>query len=92
MNAVFEPFFEGNWGSKWRSFAERLVHSFIHSWADLGLCCNETVLGLNQRYGKGAVHMASAGLDGNKRMWSMKQERRTPGYTPCWEDMPVARS
>lgn len=51
-----------------------------------------TLDGLNQRYGKGAVHMASAGLEGNKRMWSMKQERRTPGYTTCWEDMPVARA
>lgn len=46
--------------------------------------------GLNQRYGKGSVHMASAGLDGDKRAWSMKQERRTPGYTTCWADMPVA--
>lgn len=51
-----------------------------------------TLDGLNQRYGKGAVHMASAGLDGNKRVWSMKQERRTPGYTTRWEDMPVARA
>ncbi|MBK1683118.1 DUF4113 domain-containing protein [Rhodoferax fermentans] len=47
---------------------------------------------LNQRYGKGAVHIASAGLDGNQWMWSMKQERRTPGYTTRWEDMPVARA
>ena len=51
-----------------------------------------TLDGLNQRYGKGSVHMASAGLDGDKRAWSMKQERRTPGYTTCWEDMPVARA
>jgi hypothetical protein len=35
--------------------------------------------GLNQRYGKGTVLMASAGADGNRRIWSMKQERRTPG-------------
>ena len=37
-----------------------------------------TLDGLNRHYGKGSVHMASAGLDGNKRAWSMKQERRTP--------------
>ena len=48
--------------------------------------------GLNQRYGKGTVLMASAGADGNTRVWSMKQERRTPGYTTRWEDMPVARA
>ena len=47
---------------------------------------------LNQRYGRGTVLMASAGLAGNRRAWSMKQERRTPGYTTCWDDMAVARA
>ena len=47
---------------------------------------------LNDRYGKGTVHMASAGLAGDKRAWSMKQERRTPGYTTCWADMLVVRA
>lgn len=47
---------------------------------------------LNQRYGRGTVLMGSAGLAGNRRAWSMKQERRTPGYTTCWEDMAVARA
>jgi DNA polymerase V len=48
--------------------------------------------GLNQRYGKGSVLMASAGLAGDKRAWSMKQERRTPGYKTSWDDVPVARA
>jgi DNA polymerase V len=48
--------------------------------------------GLNQRYGKGSVLMASAGLAGSKRVWSMKQERRTPGYTTSWDDVPLARA
>ncbi len=47
---------------------------------------------LNQRYGRGTVLMASAGLAGDRRAWSMRQERRTPGYTTCWEDMPVVRA
>lgn len=47
---------------------------------------------LNQRYGKGTLHMASAGVEGNKRVWSMKQERRTPRYTTSWEDLPVAKA
>jgi DNA polymerase V len=51
-----------------------------------------TLDGLNQRYGRGTVLMASAGLAGNRRAWSMKQERRTPGYTTCWEEMAVARA
>ena len=48
--------------------------------------------GINRRYGKGTMTMASAGLAGDRRAWSMKQERRTPGYTTCVADMPVARA
>lgn len=51
-----------------------------------------TIDGINRRYGRGTVLMASAGLSGDARAWSMKQERRTPAYTTCWEDMPVARA
>lgn len=51
-----------------------------------------TLDGLNQRYGRGTVLRASAGLAGDKRAWSMKQERRTQQYTTRWEDMPVARA
>jgi len=36
---------------------------------------------LNQRYGRGTVLMASVGLVGDERQWSMRQERRTPWYT-----------
>ncbi|CAM3318465.1 Y-family DNA polymerase [Polaromonas hydrogenivorans] len=51
-----------------------------------------TIDDLNQRYGRGTVIMASAGLAGDRRAWTMKQERRTPGYTTCWADMPVVRA
>jgi DNA polymerase V len=51
-----------------------------------------TLDGLNQRYGRGTVLLASAGLAGDHRIWSMKQERRTPGYTTCWNDMATARA
>ena len=51
-----------------------------------------TLDGLNLRYGRGTVLMASAGLGGNRRTWSMKQERRTPAYTTDWNDMAVARA
>ena len=33
---------------------------------------------VNQRFGRGTLHMASAGMAGDQRVWSMKQERRTP--------------
>jgi len=48
--------------------------------------------GLNQRYGRGTVLMASAGLAGDNSIWSMQQARRTPGYTTCWNDMATARA
>ena len=52
----------------------------------------ETLDGLNLRYGRGTVSMASAGLAGDRRAWSMKQERRTPAYTTEWNDLAVARA
>ena len=51
-----------------------------------------TLDGLNLRYGRGTVSMASAGLSGDRRAWSMKQERRTPAYTTDWNDLAVARA
>jgi DNA polymerase V len=47
---------------------------------------------INKRYGRGTMKMASAGLDGDRRVWSMRQERRTPAYTTNWADIPIARS
>ena len=52
----------------------------------------ETLDGLNLRYGRGTVAMASAGLAGDRRAWSMKQERRTPQYTTNWNDLAVAKA
>lgn len=48
--------------------------------------------GLNGRYGKGTVHVASSGLDDYRREWGMRQERRTPHYTTNISDIPVARA
>lgn len=47
---------------------------------------------LNRRFGKGTLKIASAGLDGDRREWVMKQERRTPRYTTDWSDVPVVRA
>lgn len=47
---------------------------------------------LNQRYGRGTVFMASAGAGPEQRRWSMKQEHRSPRYTTCWEELPIARA
>jgi DNA polymerase V len=47
---------------------------------------------VNQRFGKGTLTMASAGLENEQRMWSMKQEHLTPGYTTDWEGLALVRA
>lgn len=51
-----------------------------------------TLDNVNKRYGRRTLQLASAGLMGDQRSWSMKQERRTPQYTTRWEDMVVVRA
>lgn len=45
---------------------------------------------INDRYGKGTLRVASAGVQGRKRAFEMRQERRTPHYTTSWSDLPQA--
>ncbi len=47
---------------------------------------------VNERYGRGTLKLASAGIGIAPRNWTMKQELRTPAYTTRWEDMPVVRA
>ena len=52
----------------------------------------EVIDGLNDRYGRGAVSMGSAALAGSRRTWAMRQSLKTPNYTTCWADVPVAKA
>lgn len=65
--------------------------SILHGSADASRLM-QALDAVNGRYGRGTVLLASAGLEGERRSWSMKQERRTPAYTTRWEDMPVVRA
>jgi len=47
---------------------------------------------VNERFGKRAVLLGSAGLTQGAQTWGMRQTRRTPCYTTRWEDVPVARA
>ena len=47
---------------------------------------------LNDRYGRGTVLLASAGLEGKGRSWSMRQNLLTPSYTTRWDELPVAKA
>ena len=42
--------------------------------------------GLNQRFGRGAVTVSTQGA---YKEWQMRQERKSPNYTTCWEDVPL---
>jgi DNA polymerase V len=47
---------------------------------------------LNDRFGRGTLKVASEGLGGDKRAWSMRQQMGTPHYTTSWNDVPTARA
>lgn len=47
---------------------------------------------VNDRYGKGTLRIASTGTAGDRREWTMRQQRRTPHYTTDWRQVPIARS
>ena len=47
---------------------------------------------LSEKPGRGTVLLASAGLEGKKRSWAMRQELLTPEYTTRWADLPVAKA
>lgn len=44
---------------------------------------------INGRMGKGAVKLAS---DGIAQRWTMKTGNKSPAYTTCWDELPMATS
>ncbi|RYX92192.1 MAG: Y-family DNA polymerase [Comamonadaceae bacterium] len=48
----------------------------------------QTLDRLNDRYGRGAVAMASTGESDGPRPWRMRQSLKTPEYTTRWADVP----
>jgi DNA polymerase V len=47
---------------------------------------------VNRRFGRGAIALAGAGATKDVKAWAMRQDRKTPGYTTSWTEMPVARA
>ena len=48
---------------------------------------------LDLRHGRGTVKLGSASVaSAAPPIWGMKQARRTPGYTTCWNELAVARA
>ena len=42
---------------------------------------------INSKWGRGTLHLASAGTAGKLRTWEMKQERKTQGFTTDWDGL-----
>lgn len=47
----------------------------------------QAVDALNERFGKGTVHLASTSPAGLSRNWAMKQAQRSPCYTTDWQQL-----
>ncbi|MGR3279770.1 DUF4113 domain-containing protein [Acaryochloris marina NIES-2412] len=42
---------------------------------------------VNDRFGKGTIGIAASG---GKQTWKMQSKWRSPRYTTCWAELPVA--
>ena len=49
----------------------------------------KTLDDLNDHDGRGTVSMPSSGTSRIRSRWVMKAERKNPGYTMSWADMPL---
>lgn len=47
---------------------------------------------VNGRFGKRTVLLGSSGVRNGEQTWGMRQLRKTPNYTTCWDEVPVARA
>ena len=52
----------------------------------------QTLDGVNKRYGRGTIKLASAGTQTQNSIWQMKQQRKTPSYTTDWNELGVVRA
>ena len=46
---------------------------------------------INQRFGSGTVGLGASGWR-SRPQWGMRQQRLSPRFTTCWEDLPVVQS
>lgn len=44
---------------------------------------------VNARFGRDTLRFAACGTDQD---WRMKQALRSPRYTTCWQELPVAKA
>jgi DNA polymerase V len=47
---------------------------------------------VNDRWGRGTLKVGSGKVGEAPRDWGMKQDRKSPGYTTSWEEMPTTKA
>jgi DNA polymerase V len=52
----------------------------------------QTLDGVNKRYGRGTIKLASSGTQTQHSIWQMKQQRKTPSYTTSWDELGIVRT
>jgi DNA polymerase V len=52
----------------------------------------QTLDGVNKRYGRGTIKLASAGTQTQHNLWQMRQLRMTPRYTTNWDELGIVRT
>ncbi len=96
LRAIFKPGF--NYAKAGVMLLDLQDDAVEQAELDLDSPCSDRVTlmtavdGLNDRFGRRTVSIASAGLGGAKRAFEMKRERKTPEYTTRWTDLPTARA
>lgn len=49
-----------------------------------------TMDSLNQKIGTNVIHSAATGI--KRKHWEMRAEKRSPRYTTCWQELPIAHA
>lgn len=53
------------------------------------ICLMQAMDDVNQRFGRGTLHLASTGTAGRHRAWSMNRERLSSGFMTDWGGLAV---
>jgi DNA polymerase V len=52
----------------------------------------QTLDGVNKKYGRSTIKLASSGTQTQHSIWQMKQQRKTPSYTTDWNELGTVRT
>ena len=68
---------------------EQLTLDFDEAMPENRVRLMEAMDQVNQRYGRGTLKLASAGAPRAHKLWAMKQDRMSTGFTTDWGGLAV---